>query len=317
MKILWLTIDRSYRVTQHFDTFREAVSELVDVKSLFKMTKPYKSGDFSKVVMAKRIKPPKYLNKSLANENFDLIMCDAFFAYGEEDWDLFKCPKGILIEDVHTDVPKWQVKIAKEVGIDVIFHRYSDAFHTHHPDAGYHYKCIWLPHCVDIDTFFDYNIEQAYVFHLGCVDDHYPYRNKAIKALSGWNEFKAINRPEESMDNGYKWPINGKYAELISSAKICVTGGSKYNVPVLKYFEIPACNTVLMSNWFSDLSYLGFYPNENMIVYDEDILSQVKELYGDEDRLKKIANNGMRLILDKHTVKKRAINFINDVKSLV
>ncbi len=259
----------------------------------------------------------EYLDKSLANEDFDFIMCDAFFAYIDEDWDLFKCPKAILIEDIHMDVPKWQIKKAKEVGIDIIFHRYYDSFHKYHKEAKNDYKCIWLPHSVDTDIFFDYGEQKDSVIHVGIINEYYPFRTKVVKALSGWGDFKIIPRPEESLDNKYKWPVKGKYAELVSSAKICVTGGSRYDISVLKYFEIPACNTVLASNWFGDLGYLGFYPNENMIVYEENILEQMKELYEDEDRLSKIAKEGMSMILSKHTVEKRAVDFINDIKAIV
>ena len=264
------------------------------------------------------LETPKYLNSSLANQEFDFIMCDAFFAYAGENWGLFDCPKAMLIEDVHMEVPKWQVDLGHKIGIDIIFHRFYNSFHRYHPSAADNYECIWLPHSIDPKLFYDRGYEREHVLHLGIYNEqHYPIRLEVVNNLSHWSEFKAIPRPSESLDGRYKWPVMDEYAEIVCGAKICVTGGSRYDAPVMKYFEIPACGTPLMTNWFDDLGLLGFVPGKNILVYPENYVEYIKKIYDDDAYLEKISNSGVSLINERHTVDKRALQFVKILEKIV
>ena len=308
MKILWLTVDRSNRVAHHFDDFRKTALKFAEVTTLFK----YPAGDkgqnmwkISRALIRGDIQLKNIVLKYLNGKEFDFIFCDAFFAYINEDWDKINVPTGILIEDIHYEVPKNQIKEAYKVGIKNIFHRFNFTFHKFHPKARLMFNCFWLPHSVKMKRYYDKIEKDKEVLHVGVSPNtHYPWRYKVIKELKHKKYFTFIKRPKDKsgLKRSDKWPIDKDYDNLLKSSKICITGGSIYNVPVQKYVEIPASGSLLMSNWFSDLGLLGFKDQENMIVYCmEDIVDKVENLLKDEDKISKIAKYGYELILNNHT----------------
>ncbi|MHA1806544.1 MAG: glycosyltransferase, partial [Candidatus Thorarchaeota archaeon] len=94
--------------------------------------------------------------------------------------------------------------------------------------------------------------------------------------------------------------------------------GSIFNAPVQKYVEIPAANSLLMSNWFPDLGLMGFLPDTNMITYHkETVIETVESLLKDEEKIKRISSNGHNLILMRHTSEIRAKQFINFMCNII
>jgi len=323
MRILWCTVDRSHRVAQQFDIFRNAVKQQVEVVELFK--KP--AGDhgenmwqLSRDLLNGNIKTNNIVLDYLKEDNnFDFIFCDAFFSYTEEDWQSISIPIGIFIEDVHHNVPREQLKRAKSKGIQNIFHRFNFQFHKLHPNARRDFKCFWLPHSVNTDMFRDLNLERRGVLHVGVFPQkYYPHRANVVYQLKPKPYFTRIRRPDEGGDRRLKWPIDEDYVKVLNKAKICITGGSIFNAPVQKYVEIPAVGTLLMSNWFADLGLLGYKDKHNMIAYNEEnLIPLVEGLLKDEERLNHIAANGTDLILSNHTSDIRAKQFINNICQIV
>lgn len=319
MRILWLTVDRSHRVAHHFDDFREAVSKIADVTTL----KKYPAGDkgqnlwhLSRRLLSKDIITENIvLNHLLGDSNYDYIFSDAFFAYTHEDWDKITIPSAIFIEDVHGHVPRFQLNIAKTVGIKTVFHRFNHAFHRHHADARSSFSCFWLPHSINMERFSDTIEKTINVLHVGAYTESvYPFRYAAIKALNGKSYFKQIERPRDlsGTPRQSKWPIDRDYDNLLQSADICITGGSVFHAPVQKFFEIPAANSLLLSDWFSDLGMLGFVPNKNMVPsYKENVLRVVEDLLSNPDEIKRISTSGHELIQSNHTSEIRSRQFIN------
>lgn len=318
LRILWLTIDRSMRVTGHFDYFREAVSELAHVKTIFKSTAPHLAGRFSKLAMQGAIQPKKLVTRKLADQGWDFVMIDALFAYMDDNLNYLKAPKAMVIEDNHDVVPAWQVKSGKNRGVEVLFHRGNESFHRFHPDARENYKCIWLPFAVNTEMFYPRGEERNGVLHVGTVNPkHYPIRVELCKRLAVKDWFTRIKRPGETIEKTRKWPIREDYAEVISQAEIAVTCGSRWDAAVQKFFEIPACGTVLMSNWFKDLGLLGFENGKNMVVYEEPLENQIEMMLQDKKRLKKIGQAGLDLMLERHTLKTRAKEFLVEISRII
>lgn len=323
MRILWCTIDRSHRVAQQFDIFRKAVRKIAEVKVLMKRP----GGDdgrrtwkTSHRLIQGDLKVDNILLKHLAKDSkYDFIFCDAFFAYLSEEWRKIKIPKAIFIEDVHRGVPKAQIAIAKEHGIPTIFYRFNFAFHKFHKSAKRDFRCIWLPHSANIGRFKDYGEKTIDVLHVGvCPEGPYPWRYGAVQLLKEKPYFELVQRPIEPGKRDKKWPIDDDYAKLLSSAKICITGGSVFNAPVQKYPEIPASGALLMSNWFPDLGLLGFVDGENMVAYDlENIVKRVEDLLADDKKRIAIATAGAELVRTRHNSKIRAKQFINYICRII
>lgn len=319
MRILWLTINRSHRVAHHFDDFRRTVSRFANVKVLMKSI----AGDrgqnawqlSQRLVKGHEVTDDIVLDYLRADDEFDFIFCDAFFAYINEDWTQFKIPSSIFIEDVHGPVPQIQVAKAKELGIETIFSRFNQGFHYYHPEAKFNFRCIWLPHSVMMERFSGDVEKSIDVLHTGvCPEFFYPNRYTAVKILGQKPYFKRVMRPKDKPGTirSKKWPIDRDYDDLLQSAKICVTGGSIINAPVQKYVEIPASGSLLLSNWFPDLGMLGFKNGFNMVsYYPENLVEVVENLLKDGDKIGAISENGRQLILSRHTSEIRSQQFIN------
>jgi len=316
MKILWLTVDRSARVARHFDTLRMAVSKITKVNHMVRKLNTV-AGPYSQAATSGRIREKPVLPQLLELEHgdFDFIMCDALFAYLSEDWKSIPIPKGVLLEDMHGPVVKFQADYIAENNIDVVFHRYNAPMKEYHPSLFKSSKCIWLPHAVD-NIFRYYGEKTLDVLFTGCIGQTYPIRRSIVDQLRDKSYFKRWNRPPETFEKQQKYPVGKDYAKLISSAKIHPTCGSKLHYPVIKFMEIPACRTLLISDWFNELGELGFIPGVNMIkLLVGDMDAQMRWWLRHDDR-EMIAKAGEELIQQRHTVEVRAKEFIKHLERI-
>ena len=82
----------------------------------------------------------------------------------------------------------------------------------------------------------------------------------------------------------------------------------------MKYFEIPASKSLLVSNFFDELGDLGFIPDENMVAIDyENLDSQMKRL---RTSYESIAQKGYDLIREKHSTIARAKELIEWLRKI-
>jgi len=315
MKILWLATDRSSRVAQIFDPLREEVSKMVQVDSVLKKL-PVVAGQYIKKVQNSHLKEKRMVNVKVAND-YDFIMLDAPFAYTGEPWQRIKTKKAVLFEDQHGSNPGISKKLMSQ-GFDCFFTRYNNILsrHGHLKNS----KIIWLPHSVN-DNIKDYKQEKTIeALMIGRIHNGaYPLRHFINNQLSGKKWYKRVRRPSETLKKRPKWPVGEEYAKLINSSYITFSCLSKYHYPVLKFFEIPGCNSVLFSDYDKQLKELGFVPGENMIQISKgmkDFKIFIKNQLADKNRLNDISNRGFELIQQRHTVKKRAEEFLNYVDDL-
>lgn len=317
MDILWLTINRENRVMQHFEQFRKTVAAKVKVRTIRKDTQGLLAGKFSQKLYHNKIKVSKILFADVNPNDYDFIFCDAFFAYINENWGDVKKPTSILIEDIHGDIPKWQVEQAKMNGVNIIFHRYG-SFHEYHPNAIKFHKCEWLPFAINPDYFKPIKLKKYKVIHTGSIGKvTYPFRNFIVDSLKNKPYFTLIERPTEVLDKKKKqWPHGSDYAKLLGASLIHPTGCSKYKVPTCKYFEIPASGCILVTNDFPDLHKLGFVNNENCLIVNKDtLIPKIEQTLRDNLFRNKLAIESRKLIEERHTLDIRAdkfIHFINE-----
>ena len=187
-------------------------------------------------------------------------------------------------------------------------------------------KTFWFPHSFEPMIYKDYKFKKEYGFlQTGASDGVYVFRERASKALRGCNFYKRIKSPtKDSKLDKYdrscvlaKGPFDFEYAMELNKSYMSLATGSTMNYPVAKYNEIAACNSVVYSNWYPELSDLGYKKDENIIIMEEDILGQVTDLMKDKDRLLEIAENGYLLAHERHTNKIRANEFVDIVKKLI
>jgi hypothetical protein len=310
MKILWLTIYRGNRVARHFDTLHKAICKEVDVNTITKKL-PTMAGPYShKAISGKTDEIFNQLKLPDKSTNYDFVVCDALFAYLHEDWKNIKIPKIAILEDLHGPVTKHLINFILDNKFDGVFTRYNAPMKAYHPELLMLTKVMWLPHSVD-NTFKYYGKKTRDVIFTGATGDYYPIRRKIVKELSGKTYFERFERPPETHKKKSKYPVGEDYAKLISSAKIHPTTGAKVHYPVMKFFEIPACKTLLISDYFDELKVLGFRPGKNMVRLDlNDIDGQMKYWLKNDKEREKIALAGQEFIKKDHTVERRAKDFV-------
>jgi spore maturation protein CgeB len=153
---------------------------------------------------------------------------------------------------------------------------------------------------------------------MGDVDeDTYPLRNKIAKEMKGFLGFVHHQHPgyqnfdkEEESKN-----LVGKYFAMeINKAKMFFTDDSQFKFPIVKYFEVPVCKTLLFASGSKELDDLGFIDGETFVEINEDNFLEKAQYYLEhEDERKAITERGYRMVREKHTTKE----FMNYPESLV
>lgn len=301
LKILYSTNDTSKNVIRYGDFFKQAVMQQHDVEVLC-------------------IEEETNIKHIVNNLNFK----PDFIFFDDVVWNkplhglkYVNIPKGILFWDLHRDQQKFK-RFVYENDIDLIFSFYRDTFHEFFPELSHKFR--WLPNYVNIDEFKDYHLEKEIDFLLmGAVDDYiYPLRSKIAKEMNGYPGFIHHEHPgyKNYNENEEAKSLVGKYFAMeINKAKMFFTDASRYNFPVAKYFEVPACNTLLLASGSKELEDLGFIDGETFVEINQDNFLE-KALYylKNKKERKKIAKRGYEMVRKKHSSTQRAQEFISYIR---
>lgn len=312
MKILYLTVDRSMRVEHHYVSFRQAVAKIADVELIEKSFIGIPLVRAVHKITDGTLKDTKVLDPQYANE-FDFVFTDSMYCFWDEEWENVKVPTIQMIEEVHGSLWERQLQTSNRKKIDLTVYRYRDGFNKNAKPLLKHGKTLWLPHGVDTDICKDYGESKIYeAVHLGIVKDIYQIRRAILKQLRGKPYFRRIPRAQETFRHSKKWPIKHDYARLINQSKICLTCGARVQYPVMKYLEIPACNTLLIADYFPELKDMGFEDGTHMIAIDtKNIAKQVEYWLQNEEERLQIARQGMKFVSQRHSIDVRARELID------
>ena len=317
MRILWLADDRSMRVVDFYSPLRHAVSELCEVRTI-KRPLDKLEGAFCRDVTINNRKLPPLIEPGYANE-FDWIVVDAMWSFMHEGWRKIHTKKAVLWADRHGPMVDVYMRRAKALEFDLYLPLYRDGAHRFQSYLPIE-RMVWFPYWINARVFRDYGLAKKIGALLtGVVHRQvYPWRQRIVTALVGKSYFIRIPRPVENMKGRY-WPVGRDYARLLNSARISFSCCSRYGYPVTKVFEIPACKTVLMSDFVPEMKDLGFVSGKNFLPLekDEDLAAQVEyRLHpARASDLNDIAEAGFRLIRENHTVQRRAQALIEILQS--
>lgn len=167
------------------------------------------------------------------------------------------------------------------------------------------------PNFVDPQLFLDYGYPKVIpVLFTGSQAPNYPWRNKIDRIVS--QRYPSLHSPHF----GFQWQkgrpsatsfLEGeKYAQLINSAWVTPTCGTISNEVVRKHFEIPACNTCLLTQKTAALEAAGFVDLVNCVFADDDdVLDKLEWLFENPDKLNRITKAGKQLVDSQHTIRQR------------
>lgn len=126
----------------------------------------------------------------------------------------------------------------------------------------------------------------------------YPFRIAARQYLEGQRELRFFRRQRVG---GHDGP---RFARALNRLRSCFTCASVYKATLMKYFEIPACETLLFAEATEALPALGFRDGENFVaVTPQDFREKFSSYLCEEpaERVARIARAGRELILARHT----------------
>jgi len=225
-------------------------------------------------------------------------------------------PKAMYVEDVHYR-SKDLVHFARANDVRLVFCPYREHFHRYLSDIADRFR--WLPHCVNPDVFRDYGlVKDIDLLMMGqIVANYYPVRKAMLERFSGRPGFVYHGHPGYGNvpDDDPRFFVGERYAREINRAKIFLTCGSKWHVPVAKYFEALACRSCLVAPGGADFPDLGFYDGET---YVECTLDNFEErataMLASPKTRRRIARRGHDMVMERHTARVRVREFLAAVE---
>jgi hypothetical protein len=255
LHILYSTNDRSRYIIRYGEYFKKELVKLPEVEVFF-------------------IKQAAYLDDLLKRMPFtpDSIFFDDF-AHNYPLYGLQKCaiPKGVLYWDVQRTQQEFR-KFVFQNKINLVFSFYRDAFLSFFPE--FKAKFRWLPNHVYTPIFKDYGLKKEidYLLMGALHDSIYPLRTKIAKGMVNEKGFVLHRHPgycDYSREEENEALVGTAYAKTVNKAKIFFTDDSLYKFPIAKYFEVPACNTLLLASGSAELRDLGFIDGETFVEINE------------------------------------------------
>jgi hypothetical protein len=228
-------------------------------------------------------------------------------------------PKGIIMYDVHNRIDERKQYISNN-GIQYVFSVCRDMFFKHYPE--YRTRFGWLPHFINPNIFKDYKQPKTINWLLMGVlsNKYYPLRTKMKQFFDGKKGFVYHKHPghrfvKESEKNIW---VGKKYAMELNRAKIFLTCDSIFHIPLLKYYEVLACRTLLLAPASKELRDLGFIPGIHFIpINEENYLRKAVYFLKTEKLRNKIATQGYRMVHKHHTSKARAAQLVRMIEKIV
>ena len=181
-------------------------------------------------------------------------------------------------------------------------------------------EVVWLPFSIDEDRFRNKMLNKV-------------FDGANIGNLNPYTYLLRVKIYEFLLQQKNRFPnsevFGEQYVNAINQSKMFFTCTGKYRYPIMKFYEVPACRTLLASDEPIDAEHLGFKSEENYVSLEKAWYPNVtapqypnvesewtfnKKEFGDllnyyldsaEER-ERLATNGEQLIRGRHTDKIRA-----------
>lgn len=304
MKLLFITKDWRQGIERNTVSLSAALGRLAE------LTEWHEDGDIHDIVGALPQKPDFILLNDLRPTRCPEIT----------GLDRLRIPFGAIVHDLNYRPDRRKAFIADN-NVRHLFVHYRDIFLRDY--AEFANRMIWLPHWVDTGIFRDYGQPKSYEFLLmGCVEPSiYPLRARILETLHGERGF--VHHPHP----GYGAPaytedryiVGSRYAKEINKAKLFLTDGAVFSYLVMKYFEVPACNTLLLAPYSKDAADAGFVPGVNFVDIDEYSFADKARYYAAhyDTAGKSIAQRGYELVRSRHSAGRRAAELAAHIKRIL
>lgn len=159
------------------------------------------------------------------------------------------------------------------------------------------------------------------------------YEVNQILNNAGFSVFENYKNREFGYDMGTKYPSmystqNVSYEQIaawreefhrsLCNVRCGYVGFDVAPVIVRKHYEIPARGAILVCGEAQGLSAVGFKDDYNAVVVNRDnIIEKCKSLFENPLKMQEIARRGQRLVIEKHTAYKHAINVRSAIEAII
>ncbi len=110
---------------------------------------------------------------------------------------------------------------------------------------------------------------------------------------------------------------NQTFAQSIATTRYAYTDGCGYEIPIRKFFEVPALGSILLSTPCAGFENFGFSDGRNAMVVAPDAIGDAVEwLRASPTRAQEIADAGRQLVWDRHSLHARAEQFTRCMNSI-
>lgn len=302
IKLLFITHDFSQYVERNSFYLTNELRKIIDVIEWFE------PGDIHEILRQIPERPDFILLNDLKDSR-----CPAISGLSS-----LKIPFGIIMHDLHWQVEK-RKRFIEETNVQYIFTIYRNAFLRRFQE--YKDRMYWLPHFFNPAIFKDYELEKDIDYLLlGKVAWYYPLRRRILETMRGIPGFVYRKHPGyRNINEGEaKVFVGESYAKEISRAKIFFTCDSNLHYPVIKYYEVLACNTLLLAPSLRELTDLGFTPGKHFVEINKtNFLEKAKYYLEHEEERKKIAQQGYEMVHKQHTVAIRANQLVSYIQKIL
>ncbi|WBW96637.1 glycosyltransferase family protein [Oceanirhabdus sp. W0125-5] len=300
LKILFITKDFSKHLVKDSYYFSNALSKISDLVLW------HNPGNIREILNHLKLKPDFILLNDLRPTRCPKIT-------GLSNLTI---PFGIIMHDLHYR-PNDRIKFVRDNNVKYIFSIYRDEFYRRFP--FYKNRMYWIPHFIEPNTFKDYGLPKTIDYlMMGAIANTYPLRAEMLSIMKKEPGFVYHKHPGYRNIENPKEFAGTTYAKEINKAKIFLTDGLIYHYPVMKYYEVLACNTLLLAPKSKELLDLGFLPGKHFVsVHRRDFLQKSRYYLAHEEERKEIAKNGFEMVHAKHSAAHRANQFIQMVEKIL
>lgn len=302
IKFLFSTVDQSKYVFRGRHYFKEELARQPDVQVHF-----VEEGGNIKQILKELEFTPDFIFIDDLIKNKPLLGLDQI-----------EIPKGLQFIDIQKKKDLFRSFVA-ENQIDLVFSHYRDTFLDYYPELANKFR--WFPAHVSTTIFQDYHLKKTinYLLMGEITEKLYPLRFKIAEEMKQVKGFVHHKHPgRRNFEKEEKALVGKDYAKEINRAKIFFTDDSAYGFPVVKYFEVAACKSLLLATGSPELRDLGFVDQDTFVEINGDNYLEKAEYYlKNKSERKKIAKRGYKMVRARHTTEIRVREFIETIRKFL
>lgn len=237
----------------------------------------------------------------------------------------FGLPTIISSGDCHTRLTDGRYKALVE------YHNFS-AVMVNNQSVVKHFKkyfnnaiaYIWVPWAYNPSVHRDYGLAKKWQTTIPAGNFVIPIRRKIRDKLVE-SEINHLDVWFHRRKRGYS---PKKYSRLINQCEIAISTCQQdelqfyendfIGMTFTKYFEVPMCNSLHVSQRSADCELLGFRDGKNVVLFDtvEECLDKVRYYLDRKREAERIISASIEHVKDRHAIKARVSKFLEDISAL-